>query len=158
MKKQFSLYSILLIKTYKKNSKSKEELNNNRLCLFSYGSGAASSMFSILVKDSDETNQRFTLDNILNVLNERKSRLSNNRVEIEPDLYDLYLQQREIDNKKVPREAQFSPKTLYPGTWYLKSVDDKYRRVYDRVESNFEFNYEQARQTLYNQLSNLSKN
>ena len=112
-------------------SKTGESLKNNRICLFSYGSGLASAMFSLLVKDSS-VHSRFNLETILTTLNEQKVRLAENRVEIEPDMYDAYLQQREHTHKQAPRDAKFGQATLYPGTWFLKSVDEKYRRVYDK--------------------------
>jgi hydroxymethylglutaryl-CoA synthase len=112
-------------------SKTSDSLKNNRICLFSYGSGLASAMFSLLVNDTN-VNSRFKLENILNTLNEQKTKLAESRIEIEPDMYDAYLQQREITHKQAPREAKFNETTLYPGTWYLKSIDEKYRRAYDK--------------------------
>ena len=64
-----------------KFSKSKEELANNRICLFSYGSGLASAMFSIRVRgdgkavDGGEHHKRFSLDKLVSVLEERKRTL-----------------------------------------------------------------------------------
>ena len=88
-------------------------------------------MFSLIVTET--SNERFTLNRILNNLNEQKTRLLENRVEIEPHLYDAYLQQREVMHKKVPREAQFKQNTLYEGSWNLKNIDANYRRSYDRT-------------------------
>ena len=102
--------------------------------MFSYGSGLASAMFSLVVNDKN-VNNRFSLENILGVLNAQKEKLSESRIEIEPDMYDAYLQQRELTHKQAPREAKFDQVTLYPGTWYFKSIDEKYRRVYDKKSS-----------------------
>lgn len=91
-------------------------------------------MFSLIVvndTNNSSIDKKFQLDTILNVLNNQKSKLIESRVEIEPDLYDAYLQEREVTHKKAPREAKFSIGSLYPGTWYLKSIDEAYRRTYD---------------------------
>lgn len=133
-------------------SKPIEELKNTRVCLFSYGSGLASSMFSLVVTENE--NKRFTLENLLDTLKKQKLKLNENRVEVEPEQYDNYLKQREITNKKVPRESMFDPRALYPGTWYLKSIDECYRRVYDRVVVG-EFEKGKARDILIEQFDKL---
>ncbi|CAF1011819.1 unnamed protein product [Brachionus calyciflorus] len=131
-------------------SKPIENLRNTRLCLFSYGSGLAASMYSIVI--SENKNERFTLEKLLENLERHKTKLNEHRVEIEPELYDKYLQQRELTNKKVPRVPSFDTQTLYPGTWYLKSIDENYKRKYERVP-NDSYNLETTRQILVNQLS-----
>ena len=125
-----SLYSCLISHLL---SKSIDDLANTRICLFSYGSGSASAMFSLIVRQQE--NARFGLASIVKSLNAQKTRMLENRVEIEPALYDSYLRQREQTNKQVPRETKFSPQALYAGTWYLKSIDANYRRLYERASS-----------------------
>jgi hypothetical protein len=118
-------------------------------------------MFSLLIKSTEESKEKFTLTKLTDVLREQQLRLEKQRIEIEPTLYDKYLKEREVTNKKVPREAQFSACTLYPGTWYLKSIDDSYRRVYDRVatttldNNNSLFNLDLAASNLKVHLKNL---
>jgi hypothetical protein len=118
-------------------------------------------MFSILVNDEireDSISQRFTLNNILNTLNQQKKILTQNRIEIQPELYDSYLNVREISHKKPSREPVFSSNSLYPGTWYLKSIDENYRRYYERkTASNESFDLKSAHEMLNNQLSQLEK-
>jgi hydroxymethylglutaryl-CoA synthase len=111
-----------------------QELHDARLCLFSYGSGLASAMFSIRVigDKQQQEDKRFTLENILSVLNRQRECVLNERAEVEPKLYDAYMKERESSNKKVPREPVFNECQLYPGTWYLKSIDAQYRRSYYR--------------------------
>lgn len=111
-------------------SKSCQELKNSRLCLFSYGSGLAASMFSLFV--SENVAHHFTLDKIHSNLSKQKRTLTEHRVEIEPELYDNYLKQREVSHKKAPRQSSLCPSSLFPGTWFFKSIDEKYRRVYER--------------------------
>jgi hydroxymethylglutaryl-CoA synthase len=121
-------------------SKTSESLKNNRICLFSYGSGLASAMFSLKVKQNEANKgARFTLEKILSVLNEQKVKLAETRCEIEPEAYDAYLHEREQTHKQAPKQAKFSQETLYPGTWYLTSIDDKYRRSYDYKKLTHQF-------------------
>ena len=86
-------------------------------------------MFSLKIIGQN-VNSRFCLEKLLRVLNAQKCKLTESRIEIEPDMYDAYLQQRELTHKQAPREAKFDQSSLYPGTWYFKSIDEKYRRVY----------------------------
>lgn len=132
-------------------SKTSQEHENSRICLFSYGSGLASSMFSLIVTET--SNERFTLNFILKNLSEQKTKLLENRVEIEPHLYDAYLQQREVMHKKVPREAQFKQNTLYEGTWNLKNIDANYRRFYERTSNKDCFDKEKVLTCLNEELS-----
>lgn len=121
-------------------SKTSESLKNNRICLFSYGSGLASAMFSLKVKHNEANKEsRFTLEKILSVLSEQKVKLAESRCEIEPEAYDAYLHEREQTHKKAPRQAKFSEETLYPGTWYFTSIDDKYRRSYEYKKLTHQF-------------------
>jgi hydroxymethylglutaryl-CoA synthase len=132
-------------------SKPLDELKNRRVCLFSYGSGSASSMYSLIVKEN--SNERFTLQQVLDVLGKRKESLEKNRIEIEPVLYDSYLKRRELIHKKPNRQTESTKDTLYPGTWYLKSIDSNYRRVYDRKCPSENFDSTQAKKVLSEQLS-----
>ena len=92
-----SLYACLISYLLSTNE---NNLYSSRIVLFSYGSGFASSMFSILVNDKDKvTESRFNLRKILDNLEKVKVNLES-RIEIKPQLYDKYLQHREIVNKK----------------------------------------------------------
>jgi len=134
-------------------SKSFQELKNSRICLFSYGSGLASSMFSIMI--TENSSQRFTFEKIHQNLADKKQRLAEQRIEIEPSLYDVYLKQREITHKKAPRTSHFSPSALYPGSWYLKAIDDKYRRFYERTDKQISNNVSSTADYLNKELSSL---
>jgi hydroxymethylglutaryl-CoA synthase len=112
-------------------SKSVEELKNTRLCLFSYGSGLASSMFSIFISENNNS-KRFPLERIHANLCSQKTKLTDQRIEIEPVLYDKYLQKQELQHNQASRQSSLNTLSLYPGSWYLKSIDDKYRRFYER--------------------------
>ena len=108
-------------------------------------------MFSLIVVDN--AGERFSLGTILENLKDTKRRLIESRVEIDPAHYDAYLQKRELEHKKPSRQCFTNADTLYPGTWYLKSVDEMYRRVYERVESSKQFNLSRARESLMQQLA-----
>lgn len=133
-------------------SESIQNLRNTRICLFSYGSGSASAMFSIIIRENKSS--RFMLENLLEKLEEQRTKLNDHRIEIEPKLYDKYLQHRELHNKKVPFVSNFSPNTLYPGTWYLKSIDEKYRRTYDRTLKE-PYKLDNSRNAIIDNLSSL---
>jgi len=151
----FNQSSCLFCCFFCSNSKSVQELNNSRLCLFSYGSGLAASMFSVIV--SENARNRFSLEKIHQNLGKQKLQLVENRVEIEPQLYDKYLYQRETWHKKAPRSTNLLPDSLFPGTWYFKSIDEKYRRSYERTElSSKAFNSRDVREYLINELNNIS--
>ena len=84
-------------------SKPENELHRSRIILFSYGSGVASSMFSLIVNNEPltaiESKNKFTLTKIIKNLTEKKINLDK-RVEIDPIQYDNYLHVREKTNKK----------------------------------------------------------
>lgn len=133
-------------------SKPIQNLRNTRICLFSYGSGSASSMFSIIIHENKSP--RFSLENLIGKLEEQSTKLNDHRIEIEPKLYDKYLQLREFNNKNVPFISNFLPNTLYPGTWYLKSIDEKYRRTYQRSQKE-PYSLESTRDSIIDKLSSL---
>lgn len=128
-------------------SKSIEELKNTRLCLFSYGSGLVSSMFSLTI--SENANQRFTLENIITNLNDKRTRIIENRIEIDPSLYDKFLKKNESIHNQSSRSSNISPSSLYPGTWYLTSIDEKYRRSYERVLANSQSKFDSNKSQEY---------
>jgi hydroxymethylglutaryl-CoA synthase len=100
-----SLYGCLV--SYLLNT-NEDNLYSSRIILFSYGSGFASSMFSIVVSDVNKCQEnRFTLRKILNNLSKVKTNLDN-RIEIIPKFYDKYLQHREVVNKKGLLKRNYS--------------------------------------------------
>lgn len=129
-------------------SKDKEALKNKRIVLFSYGSGLASAMFSLRVTSGSCSSTEAKLDRIVATLRRHRDDLEQRRVQIEPDLYDIYLQEREASNKRVPREPRFSTASLRPGTWHLTGVDERYRRTYDRVPPSGQFDVTRAADSL----------
>jgi len=94
----------------------------NRILCFSYGSGCASSVFTITVRSQPEE--------ILCYLKTLDERLSS-RQEITPEEFVASLSRCEKQ-----REPAFTPQSttqhLVDGAFYLASVDEKYRRNYSR--------------------------
>jgi len=99
-----------------------ESLVGKRVALFSYGSGSASSFFSIRVKEHvSMLHQQLKAD--------VPSRLKA-RTKISPDEYDKTMKLVEDTHKLAPYQPIGSVKNLFPATWYLDTVDEKYRRKY----------------------------
>jgi hydroxymethylglutaryl-CoA synthase len=101
-----------------------ESLQGKRIVLFSYGSGLAASMFSVRVSGP--------VDHIVSKLN-IPNRLAA-RQKVTPETFDQTMQLREKTHhvKEYTPIGSLSDENLFPGTFYLDHVDDKYRRSYKR--------------------------
>jgi len=102
-----------------------DELVGKRIGIFSYGSGMAATFFSIVVKSSVQDIKLKA--NIVKKLSQRTF--------VDPKTFTHMMSLREkrvTANSYVP-EGPISD--LFPGTYYLEKVDDKYRRYYKRVPS-----------------------
>ncbi|KAH8598773.1 hydroxymethylglutaryl-coenzyme A synthase C terminal-domain-containing protein [Bisporella sp. PMI_857] len=95
-------------------------LQGKRIGIFSYGSGLASSLFSLKVVGSTEIFQK-TLD--------IKARLAA-RITLAPEQYEAFCELR----KKAHLQKSYTPSgsadSIAKGVYYLESVDDMYRRKY----------------------------
>ncbi|PGH18068.1 hydroxymethylglutaryl-CoA synthase [Helicocarpus griseus UAMH5409] len=92
-----------------------------RVGVFSYGSGLASSMFSLkVVGDVSSIVEKIDL----------KKRLAARRV-VAPEVYDQMCLMREHAHLKKDFVPVGNPETILPGTYYLKKVDDMFRREYE---------------------------
>jgi hydroxymethylglutaryl-CoA synthase len=114
-------------------SKGVDELAGKRVALFSYGSGLASSMFSLRV--SLDTNPGSPLKCLVANLTHIKSQLELRR-KISPEEFDSIMEIREHNHYKAPYTPQASLDILFPGTWYLDTVDEMHRRLYKQVPHN----------------------
>ena len=115
-------------------------------------------MFSLVIS---KTKTKFSLEKLVTNLKNIKRKLVDSRIEIDPELYDSYLQNREVTHKKAPRECITDADTLYPGTWYLKSIDSNYKRTYARINSSIEndkININKASKIIIDQLTLLKNN
>lgn len=97
-----------------------------RVVLFSYGSGLASAMYSIRV-----TSNLQQLANVMKSVSDIPKRLASRRV-VPPVEFEKTMKLREETHHLAPYSPVGNPTDLFPGTYYLVSVDDKHRRVYNR--------------------------
>ncbi|XP_036330777.1 hydroxymethylglutaryl-CoA synthase 1 [Rhagoletis pomonella] len=106
-----------------------EQLVGKRIGVFSYGSGLAASMYSILVTKDEKVFQQFVskLDYVLPLLNSREK--------VAPEVFSQLMAVREKNNHAAPYTPSGSVSALFPGTYYLKDVDDKHRRTYECTPS-----------------------
>ncbi|KAL6244076.1 3-hydroxy-3-methylglutaryl coenzyme A synthase [Rhinocladiella similis] len=92
-----------------------------RIGVFSYGSGLASSMFSLkAVGDTTDMAQKLNL----------QERLNARRV-VAPEVYDELCMLREKAHLKKDFKPVGKVEDLVPGTYYLTEVDDMFRRKYE---------------------------
>lgn len=110
-------------------SKNMSEIAGNKVGLFSYGSGLASSMFSITITSDYSDNS--PLHKLISKLSATKSLLAK-RICIVPEKFSSMLDLREKNCHKAPYEPVGDIKQLFPGTYYLTKVDDMHRRSYSR--------------------------
>eukprot|EP01087_Luapelamoeba_hula_P001719 TRINITY_DN1148_c0_g1_i1.p1 TRINITY_DN1148_c0_g1~~TRINITY_DN1148_c0_g1_i1.p1 ORF type:complete len:490 (+),score=64.27 TRINITY_DN1148_c0_g1_i1:402-1871(+) len=104
-------------------SKQPQKKKEQRVLLFSYGSGLAATMFSLKIQgDVSDIAQKA---DIVNRLKQRKP--------ISPADFTTTLKRREETHTMAPFEPTSPVAGMFPGTFYLKQVDDKYRRHYARV-------------------------
>jgi len=97
-----------------------DELQGKRIGIFSYGSGLASSLFSLRVRGStSELAEKLDVQN----------RLNSRRV-VQPQVYDDMCNLREKAHLQKGYTPQGDPSNLFPGTYYLTNVDDMFRRTY----------------------------
>lgn len=102
-----------------------EDFKGKRVLMYSFGSGSAASVFVIRVDGSTEE-IRTKLD-----LNNRLSQM-----QVVPcTVYVDALQTREHTHNAVDFEPKGSLEDLWPGTYYLKNVDSKYRRFYGQRDA-----------------------
>jgi len=103
--------------------------------VFSYGSGSMASMYRLHIR-KPEQQQKFTIGKMSKVIN-FSERLSS-RKELEAKELDEVMDCREKMHKAgVPYQPQYDVNTrLFPGTYYLKSINANWTRVYDRFTNN----------------------
>lgn len=136
-----SLYSCLVAYL---TSKPLEKLVNKHVLFFSYGSGSAASMFSARLSPDIQAIKKLTIG-----INDVRFKL-NNRIKVTPEEFTAHLEHRKktftLPNRSPtgqPIEAETSDVVgkvnvdtyLYPGTYYLTSVDGMFRRKYSRHEA-----------------------
>lgn len=111
-------------------SKPLDELAGNKIGIFSYGSGLCSSMYSLTV--SEDTREDSDLAKIVAALSYVKPQLEARR-RVSPTDYVRVLALKEQNYHVVPFTPESGTVDMFPGTYYLTQVDEKYRRTYERV-------------------------
>ncbi|XP_077980833.1 hydroxymethylglutaryl-CoA synthase 1-like [Glandiceps talaboti] len=106
------------------------ELAGKRAALFSYGSGLASSLYSIRV--SEDTTPGSALLKVAASLSDLKERLDS-RKKIAPGAFADTMKLRQDTHHLAPYSPVGVIEDLFPGTWYLTHVDEMHRRQYERV-------------------------
>jgi len=140
----YSLFSFL------SSQLNEEQLYGRRILLFSYGSGLASSMYSIICQKVHNT--RFTLGQIQKSIKLARHILDHERIEITPNLMDKLLSEREKNEHKVPFVPSQPIELLKSGNIYLNSIDKNHRRYYEKfVTDNNEKDDKKYIQQLYNE-------
>ncbi|XP_065214339.1 hydroxymethylglutaryl-CoA synthase, cytoplasmic-like [Planococcus citri] len=102
-----------------------DELPGKRIGIFSYGSGLASSMYSVKIKGGPH------LDKLINSICNITEKLDS-RKKVSPREFSDILQKRAETLHDAPFTPSTSTDTLFPGTWYLSHIDEKHRRKYAR--------------------------
>ncbi|PYH42840.1 hydroxymethylglutaryl-CoA synthase [Aspergillus saccharolyticus JOP 1030-1] len=98
-----------------------EQLQGKRIGMFSYGSGLASSLFTVTIRgDTSGMAQRLDLHRRLAA-----------RVSVEPEVWDEMSRLREGAYQQKDYVPKGEVEALLPGTYYLKYVDAVFRREYE---------------------------
>lgn len=111
-------------------SKPLEKLANSKVGVFSYGSGLASSMYSLTI--TGDVSEGSALRKLVNSLRYVKPQLDSRKC-VSPEDYTSILSRREENCHVVPFTPTSSTHTMFPGTYYLKEIDEKHRRTYERL-------------------------
>ncbi|RHZ78565.1 hypothetical protein Glove_161g26 [Diversispora epigaea] len=103
-----------------------DELVGKRIAMFSYGSGLSSTFFSFkIIKPIPE------IQKSLDILNRLKS-----RTEVTPKKFEevMHLREKSHGKKdfKVVADGSSLEDTFFKGTYYLDTIDSKWRRTYKR--------------------------
>nr|XP_026495422.1 hydroxymethylglutaryl-CoA synthase 1 [Vanessa tameamea] len=110
-------------------SKSPDQLIGKKFALFSYGSGLASTMYSINICSDMSAGSK--LEKLIKSLNENVAMLDS-RQSVEPQKFSDIMQVRTENYHTAPYEPSGSIEVLFPGTYYLNKIDDQRRRTYER--------------------------
>jgi len=104
-----------------------ERLAGKRIGVFSYGSGLASSMYSITVADNGLAAMVGRLRRSVSAGLERRTRFT-------AEQFADALHVRRESLHRAPYAPAGDRALLFPGTWYLSGIDEMRRRHYERKE------------------------
>ncbi|XP_077549110.1 hydroxymethylglutaryl-CoA synthase [Haemaphysalis longicornis] len=105
-------------------------LLGRRIGMFSYGSGLAATLFCLCVTSDAGPNS--PLHELHASLADLRARLAQRR-KVEPQEFALIMKLREETHHQAPYSPVGPLEDLFPGTWYLESVDSMHRRHYRRL-------------------------
>ena len=99
------------------------ELQGKRISMFAYGGGCASSFYAIRVK-GDTTQMKTKMD--------LQNRIKSMKV-VPCEEYVSSLKLREKNHNAGNYTPEGAIENLWPGSYYLENIDEKYRRKYGIV-------------------------
>ncbi|GLJ29332.1 hypothetical protein SUGI_0578460 [Cryptomeria japonica] len=117
-----------------------KSLEGQRVLMFSYGSGLASTMFSLKIREGQHP---FTIANIAKVMDLQSKLDSRHEFSPEDFVDNLKLMETRYGAKDFVSHSQH--KFLRPGTFYLTKVDLMYRRFYAQKLINTNDNCEKEK-------------
>nr|BAM38487.2 3-hydroxy-3-methylglutaryl coenzyme A synthase-2 [Nasutitermes takasagoensis] len=107
-----------------------QDLAGKCVGLFSYGSGLCSTMYSLHI--SSNATPGSPLSRLIGNISHIKQ-LLDQRTKVSPEEFAQVMEIREQNHHKAPYAPLASTDVLFPGTWYLDSIDKMHRRTYKRV-------------------------
>lgn len=108
-----------------------KDIAGKRVLLFSYGSGMAASMFALQISPDFTSGSR--LERLYKNISDIPARLKQ-RQKISPEEFVRTLKLREDTHHLSPYTPQGPIDNLFSGTYYLTSIDDMFRRKYNRIQ------------------------
>lgn len=111
-------------------SKKPEDFIGKRICLFSYGSGLASSMYSMRIVET--CGEGSPLNKLVDNLDYVHKKLELRKC-VPPSEFSATMKLREQNHHKAPYTPIGAVDDLFPGTWYLDNIDEMHRRSYKQV-------------------------
>lgn len=104
-------------------------MNGRRVLLFSYGSGLASSLYTLRFNLDNEQHQN-ELNKMCHISNQNKSRLDQ-RIRKTPADYRSAIDHR---IRQIGTVGKYAPQAeidaLFPSTFYIQEIDGECRRLY----------------------------
>lgn len=110
-------------------SKSPDQLIGKKFALFSYGSGLASTMYSINICNDMSAGSK--LATLISSLHDTVSMLDKREC-VDPQIFTDVMDVRTKNYHTAPYQPSGSIDILFPGTYYLVNIDDQRRRTYER--------------------------
>ena len=108
--------------------------DGKEIVMFSYGSGAMATMYKLTCR-KPTNQQRFSICGISRCLN--LDQVLVDREKVHPSELDFALETRaKMHNTKAPYSPLYPSGRLFPGTYYLTNIDNKWNRSYSRVPPN----------------------